>query len=295
MTQLVQLQGIKESLEEAGYSVFAISNDPVEILAEFASKHDISFPLLSDNDSAVIREFEIMNQLIRPDEGQSMRWYGIPYPGTYYVDTNMVVTDKDFHQHHARRASGSSVLARALGQEIEVHSEAESIDVSGQINVSVGLSEPALQLEVVSQLLIDIEIPEGMHAYASGAPDQFARLSVEVEADGIRIGDVSWPASEPMNTLGIDEEVPVYKGRIRASLPITVTSDVIRLGHDIPETLQVSIAVGFQLCDDYECFLPDRIEATLSCALDRLVEPEGLSTYADRVEAIEAETGKQVR
>jgi hypothetical protein len=224
-----------------------------------------------------------------------MRWYGIPYPGTYYVDANMVVTDKDFHQHHARRASGSSVLARALGQEMEVHSEAESVDVSDQINVSVGLSEPALQLEVVSQLLIDIEIPEGMHAYASGAPDQFACLSLEVEGDGIRIGDVSWPASEPMNTLGIDEEVPIYKGRIRASLPITVTSDVIRLGHEIPDTLQVSVAVGFQLCNDDECFLPERIEATLSCALDRLVEPEGLSIYADRVEAIEAEIGKLVR
>jgi hypothetical protein len=244
MTQLVQLQGIKENLEEAGYSVFAISNDPVEILADFASKHDITFSLLSDSDSAVIRAFGIMNQLIRPDEGQSMRWYGIPYPGTYYVDANMVVTDKDFHQHHARRASGSSVLARALGQEMEVHSEAESVDVSDQINVSVGLSEPALQLEVVSQLLIDIEIPEGMHAYASGAPDQFACLSLEVEGDGIRIGDVSWPASEPMNTLGIDEEVPIYKGRIRASLPITVTSDVIRLGHEIPDTLQVSVALA---------------------------------------------------
>ena len=53
--------------------------------------------------------------------------------------------------------------------------------------------------------------------------------------------------------------------------------------------------VSFQLCNDYECFLPERIEATLSCALDRLVEPEGLSIYADRVEAIEAETGKPVR
>ena len=295
MTQLVQLQGIKDNLEEAGYSVFAISNDPVEILAEFASKHDITFSLLSDSDSAVIRAFGIMNQLIRPDEGQSMRWYGIPYPGTYYVDANMVVTDKDFHQHHARRASGSSVLARVLGQEIEVHSEAETVDVSDRINVSVGLSEPALQLEVVSQLLIDIEIPEGMHAYASGAPDQFECLSLEVEGDGIRIGDVSWPASEPMKTLGIEEEVPVYKGRIRASVPITVTSDVIRLGHEIPDTLQVSVAVSFQLCDDYECFLPERIEATLSCALDRLVAPEGLSIYADRVEAIEAETGKPVQ
>ena len=295
MTQLVQLQGIKDHLEEAGYSVFAISNDPVEILADFASKHDITFPLLSDSDSVVIEAFGIMNQLIRPDEGQSMRWHGIPYPGTYYVDANMTVTDKDFHQHHARRASGSSVLARALGQEIEAHSEAESVVVSDQIKVSVGLSEPALQLEVISQLLIDIEIPEGMHAYASGAPDQFTCLSVGAEGDGIRIGDVSWPASEPMNTLGTDQEVPVYKGRIRASLPITVTSDVIRLGHDIPNTLEVSVAISFQLCDDYECFMPERITAKLNCALDRLVEPEGLSIYADRVEAIEAETGKPVR
>jgi hypothetical protein len=275
--------------------VFAISNDPVEILADFASKHDITFSLLSDGDSAVIRAFGIMNQLIRPDEGQSMRWHGIPYPGTYYVDPNMIVTDKDFHQHHARRASGSSVLARALGQEMEVHSEAESVDVSDQINVSIGLSEPALQLEVISQLLIDIEIPEGTHAYASGAPNRFTCLSLDVDGDGIRIGDVSWPASEPMNTLGMDEEVPVYKGRIRASLPITVTSDVIRLGHEIPDALQVSVAVSFQLCDEYECFLPERIETTLTCALNRLVEPEGLSIYAERVEVIEAETGKPVR
>ena len=236
-----------------------------------------------------------MNQLIRPDEGQSMRWYGIAYPGTYYVDANMMVTDKDFHQHHARRASGSSVLARVLGRETEIHSDAESVDVSDQITLSIGLSEPTLQLEVISQLLVDIEIPQGMHAYASGAPDQFSCITVEVEGDGIRIGDVSWPASEPMHTLGIDEEVPVYTGRIRVSVPITVTSDVIRLGHEIPDSLQVSVVVSFQICDDYECFLPESIEATLNCALARLVEPEGLSTYADRVEALEAETGKPVR
>ena len=130
MTQLVQLQAVNESLEGAGYSVFAISNDPIEILSDFAAKHGITFPLLSDGDSAVIRAFGIMNQLIRPDEGQSMRWYGIPYPGTYYLDENMAVTDKDFHQHHARRASGSSVLARALGQEVQVHSGSQSIEVS---------------------------------------------------------------------------------------------------------------------------------------------------------------------
>ena len=295
MTQLVQLQAVNESLEGAGYSVFAISNDPIEILSDFAAKHGITFPLLSDGDSAVIRAFGIMNQLIRPDEGQSMRWYGIPYPGTYYLDENMAVTDKDFHQHHARRASGSSVLARALGQEVQVHSGSQSIEVSDQINVSVGLSEPVLQLEVISHLLVDVEIPEGMHAYAQGAPSQFSCLSIEVQGEGIRVGDVSWPDSQSLRTLGIDAEVPVNMGRIRASVPITATSDVIRLGHEIPESLMVSVAVDFQLCDDYECFLPDQIELTLSSALDRLVEPEGLSIYADRVEALEAEIGRPVR
>ena len=58
MTQLVQLQGIKDNLEEAGHSVFAISNDPVEILAEFASKHDITFSLLSDSDSQLSEHSE---------------------------------------------------------------------------------------------------------------------------------------------------------------------------------------------------------------------------------------------
>ena len=46
---------------------------------------------------------------------------------------------------------------------------------------------------------------------------------------------------------------------------------------------------------DKHPFLPDQIELTLSSALDRLVEPEGLSIYADRVEALEAEIGRPVR
>ena len=99
MTQLVQLQGVSSKLLAKGYSLFAISNDPVEILDEFAVAHGITFSLLSDEKSEVIKAFGIMNQLIEPDEGRSMRWYGIPYPGTYYLNDNCVVTDKDFHQH----------------------------------------------------------------------------------------------------------------------------------------------------------------------------------------------------
>lgn len=61
MTQLVQLQQILPELHAAGYEVFAISNDPAERLAAFAQEHGITFPLLPDEGSAVIRAFGIMN------------------------------------------------------------------------------------------------------------------------------------------------------------------------------------------------------------------------------------------
>ena len=115
MTQLVQLQQTLPALREAGYEVFAISNDTVDRLADFAARHGIEFPLLSDEDSDVIRAFGILNTLIKPNEGKHMRWYGIPYPGTYVTDAAGIVIDKDFHQHHARRLSGQALLHRVLG------------------------------------------------------------------------------------------------------------------------------------------------------------------------------------
>jgi peroxiredoxin len=39
----------------------AISYDPVEVLAAFASQHTITYPLLSDVGSVVIKRFGILN------------------------------------------------------------------------------------------------------------------------------------------------------------------------------------------------------------------------------------------
>jgi peroxiredoxin Q/BCP len=75
----VELQRSLADFEAAGIKVFVILNDPVEQLAAFSSEYGIRFPLLSDADSKVIREFGILNTLIRPDESI----YGIPYPGSY--------------------------------------------------------------------------------------------------------------------------------------------------------------------------------------------------------------------
>ena len=295
MTQLVQLQSVSDELSENGYSLFAISNDPVKILKDFASKYGITFPLLSDEDSKVIKSFGIMNQLISPDEGKSMNWYGISYPGTYYLDSEGVVTDKDFHQHHARRASGSSVLARALGNEIETNSDTAQSVLSDGVSIKVGISEPALRLEMISQLIVDIDIPEGMHAYAAGAPEAFTPISLKVEGEGIRLGETQWPASADLHMPDLALTAPTYFDKVRVIVPITVTSEKIRLGHEIADSLHFSVIAGFQLCNETACDLPQQVTVAMSVPLERLVEPEGLQTYVNRVEAIEAESGKEVR
>ena len=53
--QLVELQEAWGSLEEHGVAIFGISYDSVEILAAFAEKRGITYPLLSDEGSQTIR------------------------------------------------------------------------------------------------------------------------------------------------------------------------------------------------------------------------------------------------
>ena len=295
MTQLVQLQQVAHELEANGLSLFAISNDPVEILDEFATEHAITYPLLSDADSAVIRSFGIMNQLIGPDEGRSMRWHGIAYPGTYFLDADGIVTDKDFHQHHARRSSGATVLARALGRPVELAGDVSADAADDEVVVRAGLSDPALQLEVITTLAVDVEIPDGLHAYAQGAPSQFTPLAVEVGGKGLRVGTPRWPEPESIDMTELGLTVPVLSGTVRIEFPVTATSEVVRLGHDIiDDSLDIDVHVVAQLCDEVACGLPRPLSLTLTAPLERLVEPAGIQHYVERVEAIEAERGTPV-
>ena len=55
--------------------VFAVSYDSEAILADFAERFGISYPLLSDQASDVIREFGILNTHIPEDH----KWFGVYY------------------------------------------------------------------------------------------------------------------------------------------------------------------------------------------------------------------------
>lgn len=118
----MELQGRLAEIRNAGLGVAAISYDPVSTLADFSARRGITFPLLSDPGSETIKRYGLLNTTVDPKNAL----YGYPFPGTFIVDRQGVVTSRVFEDAYQERDTVSSILAR-LGQHIGV--PATKIDV----------------------------------------------------------------------------------------------------------------------------------------------------------------------
>jgi peroxiredoxin len=115
-TQLAELQTRTADLVKKGIGLAAISYDAVPVLADFSKRRGITFPLLSDPGSATIRRFGILNTTVPATNQQS---YGIPFPGTFMLNTQGVVTSSFFEQAYQERSTVGSIMAR-LGNSVDV-------------------------------------------------------------------------------------------------------------------------------------------------------------------------------
>ena len=117
----MELEDRFEELAAQGLGAAAVSYDSQDVLAAFAEQKGIrTLPLLSDDDSAVIRAFGIYNTVAeeavgpRADDpdveadaaqyvsvfGASPRIVGTPYPGTFIVDREGRVTARFFEEFY---------------------------------------------------------------------------------------------------------------------------------------------------------------------------------------------------
>ena len=84
----MQLQADLKEIEAAGVTVVGISYDSVEVLAKFADKRKISFPLLSDTGSKTITAYGLLN---KEAKGKAK---GVPHPATIILDGEGVIRAK---------------------------------------------------------------------------------------------------------------------------------------------------------------------------------------------------------
>ena len=88
--------------------MIGISYDSVEVLAKFADKHKITFPLLSDPDSKTISAYGLLNK-----EAKGSKVEGIPYPGTMLLDKDDVIRAKLFLEGVKERHSTDDLIKAA--------------------------------------------------------------------------------------------------------------------------------------------------------------------------------------
>ena len=79
--QLIDLEAAAAPLADAGWTLVAVSYDPVETLAGYKADKGLSYALLSDEGSVAIKAFNLLNTDVKPGS----RYDGIPHPAIMFI------------------------------------------------------------------------------------------------------------------------------------------------------------------------------------------------------------------
>lgn len=235
--------------DAAGIAVYALSYDEKDALEDFRDAHGITYTLLSDPDSDIIRSFGILNTLIDPADHP---WFGIPYPGTYIVDAEGAIQNKFFDNNLAVRAGPEQLLRAAQGGSLEAPDPIDESEVE-DVQVSVAVDGGSLAPMVQRDLVVRFSVPAGRHVYAEPAPLGSVAVTLELdENERLVQRPMIRPTGEPHTLAGTGESFLVHHGDFELRLPLTTNSMFDR---DSAEIL-VSGVLRWQSCDDEVCDVP---------------------------------------
>ena len=253
----MELQNSLDHFQKNRIRPYAISYDPVEVLAGFAKKHAITYPVLADIDSAVIRRFGIFNTLVPI----SHSWYGVPFPGTYMVDEQGLVIDRSFYADHGIRDS----IPRMLQENFHIDPERGPVQTleTEHIKATAALSAGTVRRGQVHNFSLDLELKPGLHIYGRPLTGGYIPTSLTFEdIEGVRFGTVVYPEPALHRLEALNETLPVYTGHIvlKATLQNHRSKD-----------FNIRARLDYQACDDRACYPP--VNLTFEMPLTYLDNP----------------------
>ncbi|HBY59066.1 MAG TPA: hypothetical protein DEH78_04550 [Solibacterales bacterium] len=251
----MELEQEKKKFERRGLRVAALSYDSPALLAEFASRRSITYPLLADVDSRVIRAFGILNENFPNDHA----WFGVPFPGTFIVDEKGIVTAKYFEDDHRDRYTAASILTKTF----------QSAD--GLPWTAVDTPHLKLRYAATDQvvrggsrigLVVEVELKRKMHVYVPGVQSSYKPIVWTVEDSPAWLAQpASFPKALTLHLPAIGESVPVYEGKLRLTRDLSIgqPAEVRPALAGGGSELVVRGAFRYQACDDRQCFPPAAI------------------------------------
>jgi len=232
----------------------------VAVLADFTSRRGITFPLLSDAGSEVIKRYGILNTTVSP----TGTTYGIPFPGTFFLDANGVVASRHFEAAYQERDTITSVLAK---RGAKLARPAKTI-AAPHLMLTTYLTDDVAAPGTHFSAVIEGAPGPRVHVYAPGVAG-YKPIAIGVQPQpGLVVRDAQYPKSEDYFFKPLDEHVPVYQRpfRIAQDLEIDPSPQAVEALKDRRE-MTIEATVAYQACDDKICFTPQSVPLTWTIAL----------------------------
>jgi peroxiredoxin len=262
----VELQGRLDALTREGLAPVAVSYDPVPVLADFATRRGITFPLLSDQGSAVIKQYGILNTTVSPGNAT----YGIPFPGTFIVDAKGVVTSRHFEEAYQERDTITSVLVKLgrLGSSLDTTATRISAPhLTLTTYVTDRQAAPGTHFSVV----IDVVPGPRIHVYAPGVTGYKPIALTVSEQPALLVRAPQFPNAEDYFFKPLKEHVAVYQQPFRIVQDLEI-DPAPQATAALKDRTQMAIAgtLAYQACDDKVCFTPQSVPLTWTIGLRAL-------------------------
>ena len=248
----MELQRRVDDLAREGLGLVAISYDAPATLKRFAASRGITFPLISDSGSEIIKRYGLLNTTAVPGS----RFYGIPFPGTFIVDRAGVVRSRHFEAAYQERNTVASLLV-ARGS--DARGPAMSAETP-HLTIKAAISDDVVAPGERVSLVFDVTPKPRMHVYAPGGHSyQVIRVTIG-DQPWLRAHPLTYPPSEIYPFVPLDERVEVYQKPFRLIQEVTVlaTDDAQKTLSGVRE-VTITGRVDYQACDDKLCYSPQTV------------------------------------
>lgn len=237
----------------------AISYDAAEILERFATHYGITYPLLSDADSHVIRQFGLLN----PNMPEGDPFYGIPFPGFYLLDHTGRVQGKSFLVDHTTRSTAAGVLLQrgtplAAGERIELQTQ--------ELRLTLCPASHTIRPGQTLLLQAELHVNPGLHIYGPDMPEGYLPTSLEIDHSEVLLEtQFHFPPAEHCPIAALNETVPVYTGSV------TVEANCVLKPFAAAGHYRLQGRLKYQACTDSECYVPEELSFELPVTVEPMV------------------------
>jgi len=231
------------------------------VLADFSRRRGITFPLLSDEGSRTITAYGLLNTTVATTNTAQ---YGIPFPGTLFVDRQAVVTSRVFEAAYQERDTISSMLVR-LGAGLD--GQATRISAP-HLEVTTFTTDRTAAPGTHFSIVLDVTPARRVHVYAPGVTG-YRPIALHIAPQpGLIAREARFPKATDYHFKPLDEHVSVYAGKFRIvqEVMIDASREIETMLRD-RTSLTIEARLDYQACDDKICFNPESIPLSWTVAL----------------------------